>query len=529
MANVPACYELIQSLDKAEKIHFKRYLSYESGKGETVYLRLFNELDKMKSYDETKLERKFKGEKFMKHLPVSLNYLYTMLLNSLVNFHAKKDDRLKAEEMLGEIRILFKKRLFTQCAKQIKRARKFMEEREYSFYLYLLGAFEYNLTIHQLQKNELEQRKSINKERETHLSRLQNELSAFDLNNQMARYMREKELNPDRVLLEEIDVLEQQLRDLRSRLNGSTTVFKLFYLSAEQRFYYLRNQVIKSLKASHEELKTRRNLPKTLQYSLNADLTTLKNHTVKSVELWFVDEAEYWLPEFDVIRAKKKSLQHKCDLLKRYLEFHILLRRGAFEDLENFVPKLLADLDILLAKNVTYYHIWMYESLALYYFLTGDMRECLVWIDKTFEQKDVDDSIRQRIVNTRLMEMMAHFNLENYQLIKSLCRSFERSLKKLQKLDSEFVEEFGWIKKMKRVENYILPRQTKDFVQTLLPEGYFSIPPNYRLVLISVWGEAHKSKISLRESWTQHTENILSEMKSTTRMERLGFEKITSL
>jgi len=36
MANVPACYELIQSLDKAEKIYFKRYLSYESGKGETV-------------------------------------------------------------------------------------------------------------------------------------------------------------------------------------------------------------------------------------------------------------------------------------------------------------------------------------------------------------------------------------------------------------------------------------------------------------------------------------------------------------
>jgi len=81
MASTPACFELIHSLDKAEKIHFKRYLSYESDKGETVYLRLFNELDKMASYDEAKLERKFKGKKFMKHLPVSLNYLYGLLLN----------------------------------------------------------------------------------------------------------------------------------------------------------------------------------------------------------------------------------------------------------------------------------------------------------------------------------------------------------------------------------------------------------------------------------------------------------------
>jgi len=425
--------------------------------------------------------------------------------------------------MLGEIRILLKKRLFAQCAKQIKRARKFMEEREYDFYLYLLGAFEYNLTLNEMRKNELGRLREINHERETHLSRLQNELSVFDLNNQMVRYMREKQINPDRIFLVEIDDLEQQLRDLRSRLSEGSTVFKLFYLSAEQRLYYLRNQPIKSLQASHEYLKARRTLPKLLQYNLEADLTTLKNHTVKSIELWFMDEAEFWLPEFDVIRAEKKSLQHRCDLLKRYLEFHILLHRGDFEELENFVPVLLAELDDLLAKNVTYYHIWMCESLALYYFLTGDMRESLVWIDKTFEQKDVDDSVRQRIVNTRLMEIMAHFNLENYQLVKSLCRSFERSLKKLQNLDSEFVEELEWIKKIKRLENYILPQQMKDFIEVLLPEGYFSIPPNYRLVLMSVWGEAHKNNISLRESWTQHMENILAEMKSTARMERLCF------
>jgi len=43
-------------------------------------------------------------------------------------------------------------------------------------------------------------------------------------------------------------------------------------------------------------------------------------------------------------------------------------------------------------------------------------------------------------------------------------------LKKLQSLDSEFVEELEWGKKMKRLENYILPRQIKDFIETLLPE-----------------------------------------------------------
>ena len=121
------------------------------------------------------------------------------------------------------------------------------------------------------------------------------------------------------------------------------------------------------------------------------------------------------------------------------------------------------------------------------------------------------------------MEMMAHFNLQNYQLVISLCRSFERSLKKLQNHDSEFIEELNWAKKMKRVENYILPRQIKDFIEILLPEGYFSMPPNYRIVLMSVWAQAHKNKTSLSESWTKHTENILTEMKSVAGKEYLGF------
>ncbi len=525
MASIPACYELIQSLDKAEKIHFKRYISHESGKGDTVYLKLFSELDKMANYDEGKLKRKFKEEKFVKHLSVSLNYLYGLLLNSLVNFHAKKDDRLKAEQMLGEIRVLFKKRLFTQCTKQVKRARKFMEEREYGFYLYLLGSFEYNLTVLQMQKNELEQLSTINGERAIHLSRLQSELAVFDLNNRMAKYMREKELNPNKIFLKETDDFELQLRDLRTHLNEGSTVFKLFYLNAEQRLYYLIDQPIKSLQASHKYLKVRRNLPKVLQYSLDADLTTLKNHTVKAVELCFFDEAEYWLPEFDVIRAEKKSLAHRCDLLKRYLEFRILLYRGKTEDLEKHILALLPDLDHLLANNVAYYHIWMYESLALYYFLKTDMQECLVWIDRVFEQKNVDQSVRQRLVNMRMMEIMAHFNLENYQLVKSLCRSFERSVKKIQSIENEFIQELEWVRKMKRLENYFLPRQMKDFIVSLLPEGYFSIPPNYRLVLISAWALAHKNNISLYESWLQHSANILKKMKIEAGMDSLGFMK----
>jgi len=524
MPKSPPCFDLIQSLDKAEKIYFKRYLSYQSGKGEpTVYLKLFDELDKMADYDVERLERKFKGQKFVKHLPVSLNYLNNLLLNSLVNFHSKKDDNLVADEMLGEIRILFQKRLYKQCARYIKRARKFMEEREYYRHLYTLGSYEYNLAASRMQRGELTELKRINSERKACLRRLDDEISIFNLNDQLTHYAREKQLNPSRNFAAEMADIAQQLAVLKGGFEDGTTTFRLFFMLTTERLYYVNNQPIESLRAAHHYVKIRRNLSETLRYSHSTDLTAISNHLTKAIEMWFVDEAEYWLPELEVIRTQAQDLQHRADLFMWYFRFQVLLRRGHFEELANLVTESIGELEILLKNNVAYYRVWMFENLALYYFLVGNFRESLTWIDRIFEQKDTDEWIRQRIVNMRLIEIMAHFNLENYELVKSLCRSFERALKKLQSYDGEFTEELSWIKKIRKSEAYFLPRQMKDFAQTLLPEGYFSVPPNYRLLLMSVWAKAHHNKISLRESWVNHTGNILTEMRSVAGMEVLCF------
>lgn len=516
----PLCFDLIKSLERAEKIHFKRYLSYQSSKGEpAIYVKLFDDLDKMKEYDRKRLERKFKN------LSASLKYLYDSLLNSLVNYHTKKDDVLIADEMMSEIRILFQKRLYQQCARHISRARKFYEEREYHRHLYVLGAYEYNLTAKQMQLDEIIELKRINKERRAYLEKLDNELLIFELCDQLHRYDREKQLNPNRNFTKEIIVLTHQLKELEVGFEAGSTAFKLFYTRATERLYYIDDQLIKYLRAAHRYVCLRRNLPDILRYSYDADLDVVSNHITKSIEMWFVDEAEYWLPELMTICNKTKNLGYRVNLLNLHFRFQILLMRGEFDELADLVSQLMNDLDVLLKKNVAYYHILLFEDLALYHFLTDNFEESLEWINRIFEQKDTDNWVRKLSINSHLLEIMTHFNLGNYQLIPSLCLSFERSAKKIQYTDSEFVEEVKWARRMKRLKNYMLPRQVNDFIKTLLPEGYFAIPPNHRLVLMSVWAQAHYSRISLRESWEQHAENIITEMKSTTGMDNLCFEE----
>ena len=51
-------FQLIKSLEKAEKRHFKLYIKRSSGKEDLKIVRLFDALDKLKEYDEKLLLKK---------------------------------------------------------------------------------------------------------------------------------------------------------------------------------------------------------------------------------------------------------------------------------------------------------------------------------------------------------------------------------------------------------------------------------------------------------------------------------------
>ncbi len=525
-ARPPLCFELIKSLDRAEKSYFTRHHTHSSKGKPTIYIKLFDAMDKMKEYDAEKLKRKFKEEKFINHLAAHLSNLYGLLLSSLVDYKTNSDDVLTAYEMLGKIRILFQKRLYNQCERQIRLSRRFFEEREYYRYLYLLASYEYSLTVIRIEQDEIIELMQITKERRSYLKKLDDELLIFELCDQLHRYDRQKQLNPNQDFRKQITDLAYQHKELQSRFKSGSTTFKLFHMQAAERLYLLKNQQIESLRASHRYVRLRLDLSAHLRYSHEADLEVLGNHLTKSLDMWFVDEVEYWLPEVKAIATQDHNLQHRADLITVHFRFQLLLLHRQFDELTNLVRELMDKLDVFLEKNVPYYHVLLFEDLALYHFLIGNFRESLEWIERIFAQKDTDDWVRKLTINTRLMEIMIHFNLKSYQLIPSRCLSTKRFIiNNLRQADNEFVEELKWLKNMNLLGKYILPKQTKDFVETLLPEAYFDVPPNERLVLMSVWGEAQHKGISLRESWTQHTENIIAKMKSATGMDVLYFEK----
>lgn len=132
-------YDLIHSMTKSEKRYFKLFASLQSG--DKNYLKIFDTLESQKVFNEEELKEKFKNETFIKHLPSEKNHLYNNILKSLRNFHSDKSASNQLQEQLRNIEILFKKALYKQCDKLIKKAKKLAYK--YEKYYYLLDIIDW--------------------------------------------------------------------------------------------------------------------------------------------------------------------------------------------------------------------------------------------------------------------------------------------------------------------------------------------------------------------------------------------------
>ena len=136
-------FKLIKSLSKSEKRFFKLTSSLQTG--EKNYLKIFDYIDKQAAYDEDALKKEFKGEVFIKHFPSEKNHLYKLILKSLRSFYSEQSVSSLLKQEIKNIEILFNKALYKECEKFVSRAKKLAEPYEKFYYWYELISWQKKL------------------------------------------------------------------------------------------------------------------------------------------------------------------------------------------------------------------------------------------------------------------------------------------------------------------------------------------------------------------------------------------------
>ncbi len=124
-------YDLIDSLNQAEKRHFK--IDAVKQRANNNYIKLFSIIEKQtmrgKGYDEKIIRTHFKGEKFLNQLPVAKNYLYNAILKNL-RFYYSDYQSNEVEGLIQEAVLLFDRGLASQFKKHLEKAKKMAKEYE---------------------------------------------------------------------------------------------------------------------------------------------------------------------------------------------------------------------------------------------------------------------------------------------------------------------------------------------------------------------------------------------------------------
>src|SRR5579883_1753096 len=113
-------FQLICSLEKSEKRHFKLYIKRSSAKEDLKIIQLFDALDKMEDYDEKLLLKKlpFVTKPQLANLKT---HLYKQLLASLRLLKGTESIDLQLSEYLNDARLLYNKGLKLQALKILEK------------------------------------------------------------------------------------------------------------------------------------------------------------------------------------------------------------------------------------------------------------------------------------------------------------------------------------------------------------------------------------------------------------------------
>lgn len=123
-------HRLVRSLSKAEKRHFKLYIARHLPGGRGNLQLLFDAVAAMPEYDPSVLHGKFKGQPFMRNLPITKRRLYEAVLESLDALHANSTVDDKVSRLLHHVELLFAKALYADAAKILRSATNLAREHD---------------------------------------------------------------------------------------------------------------------------------------------------------------------------------------------------------------------------------------------------------------------------------------------------------------------------------------------------------------------------------------------------------------
>ncbi|MBK7370816.1 MAG: hypothetical protein IPJ09_05140 [Saprospiraceae bacterium] len=459
--------QLIKSMSKPEKRHFKLFVQRNPSNSDSLFLRLFAHLEKQQSYDEIKTLSQIPEIK-KQQLPNLKAHLYKQLLLSLRLIHRSDNEDIDIRERIDYARILYNKGLYRQSLEMLARAKEKCQSLGFPSLLMEIIDFEKLIESQYITRSIANRAEALSNEairtaeeimRIQKYSNLSLQLYALYLK---VGYVRNEK---DHFLVKEF-FQSHKLTDHEDSLGFYEHLYLYqsyvwhSYMLLDFKLYYRYSQKWISLFDSHENMimLERPLYLKGMHNLLNA-LFLLQRHDkfMVSLQLLLIN-----LKKYPARNENDKSLEfiytytHKIN--QHYLE-------GTF----NQGLPLVQDIMSAIKTNVFHldFHriILFYYKIACLYFGSGDNSQAIDYLNMIVnESPDFRGDIQ---CYARILRVIAYYEMGDNYLVEYQVKSIYRFLIKMDDLHAVQKEILSFIRKLPRVQTSDLKREFKKLLDRL--------------------------------------------------------------
>jgi hypothetical protein len=440
-------FQLISSLEKAEKRNFKLYIKRSSHNENLKIIELFDALDKMKEYDESVLLKKLPSIRKPQLSNIKV-HLYRQLLASLRLLKSADSIDLQLNEQFDYAHILYKKGLFAQSLKILDRVKETANtNQKFNFLIQVISLEKRIETLHitrsmssrahQLSGEAMEVSSRI--EMVSRLSNLAMSLYSWFILNGHAR--NEKD---------ESNLTAFLKASLPPEALDQTGFYEKLYLYQSYTWYaFIRRDFLMYYRYSQKWIDIFEQQPLMIRVETGHYIKGLHNLLNAHFDLRNYPKFDSTLQQLENFAGTERVQHHENFRIHAFIYIvsakinrHTML--GTFNKGILEVPLILeklAEYDLFLDEHRI---LVINYKIATLYFGSGDYSTCIDYLHKIINDKvEIRNDLQ---CYARLLHLMAHYELGNFDLMESLTKSVSRFMAKKENLTLVEEEMFRFLR-----------------------------------------------------------------------------------
>lgn len=495
-------FQLVQSLEKSEKRHFKLYIKRSSAKEDLKIIRLFDALDKLSEYDE-KLLLKSLSDITKPQLSNLKTHLYKQLLASLRLLKTNENIDLKLSEHLDNARLLYNKGLKIQSLHILEKAKDLAKTNQKMNFLVQVISLEKKIETLHITRSTLEKTQILAEEalgisghidRVTRLSNLALLLYRWYVKNGHAR-------NEE----DEKGIREFFKNSLPADPNAIHGFYEKLYLYQSYSWYaFIRQDFLMYYRYSQKWIDLFGENEVMIAVETGHYIKGMHNLLNAHFDLRNFHKFEITLRQFEEFAKTPDANEH--DNFRTHTFIYInsakinqFLMQGYFREGLTIVPEVEEKLkEYALFVDSHRILVFNYKFASLY-FGAGNYATAIDYLHKIIN--DNQPGLRNDLqCYARLMHLLCHYEIGNEEILDSLIKSVYRFMARLKNLTMVEEEIFTFLRHSTKVRPKELIPELKQFLEKIkhLEKNRFETRSFAYLDIIS-WVESKVYEIPMEE------------------------------